>query len=1461
MSHHDLTIGFDLGSVSLNGVVLSANGSLLEELQYQRHFGKTLEVVFKTLESIESKYGRDAVSRVVFTGTHGEAVARETKTYFEIETTAQTRGLHSLMPDAKAVISIGGHDSALLMIAPAGEGFILNDFKLNEACAAGTGSFIDQQAERIFADLPQFHSIQDPQQRMEAILNHFVAEGKKSDQPANVACRCTVFTKSDMIHLQNKGIAIRHIIAGLHDGVAKNFKSTLISNRRLESPVAFIGGYASNSMAKNSFEKILGLKIQIPPHHTSVGALGVALIAGASGLGRSIRSDEIAGLKSSAAFAAATTEPLAVRLAPFAGCGEARGLPAGDGLVEVFMGLDIGSTTTKMVLISPQGDVYYKRYIPTEGQPVVAIKKCLRHLISSMQASRLKILGVGATGSGREVANLFVGADDVVNEVTAHARGTTFFKTDVDTIFELGGQDAKFTSLSGGFVVDFKMNKVCAAGTGSFLEETANKLGINIAGEYETLALASKAPYKLTERCTVFMESDLMSFMQMGAPREGLLAGLARAVVHNYLNRVVQDGKIGNSISFQGGPSLNKSIVAAFEAVVGKPIVTLPHREVMGAIGAGLHAHDEYENMSAQGKAHSSRFRGWKIVDAPFSHSEEICRRNPKCHNQCKLQVYRIGGDEAVYGGECGLFESRAQAEKRTPDFARIRQQLFFKAIEGKYRILGESASVGRHESKTPIDADADCVCGNNNRRPTLGIPRSLSFFQMGLFWVHLMENLGFDIVITPETDSSIVNMGIETMTCESCFPVKISHGHAKMLMGKVDYLFMPMMIEMEAPVGKKGYYCPYLEANTYMLKAALGFDSSRTIMPAIYMKTGATGIKETFAAEFRRLGLPFNSETFDTAYAAGQKARNRFEAELKRIGDSVIKNLGNKRAIIVAGRPYSAYDSRTNLNLFATFSRLGITAIPQEFLDLDNIRIDEDYPNMYWGFGDRILKVARFINGDARFFGLYLTSFACGPDSFILHFFNHEMNRTGRPYLELELDEHSAGAGVETRLLAFVDVIKNQKQIKILGKDVHIQPRKATAPLAGRTIYLPKMSDGSDCLAAAFEAVGSSAKVMNTYTEAGIEFGKSNTSGKECYPCTVTTGDMFNLLNELRAQKIDIENHVAFFMPETEGPCRFGQYNRLHRILLEKFGFGSIPILSPSSEDSYRCSGLFNDEQADEFRKLGWQAIVYSDIMEKALWRIRPYEKVKGTTDRVYSAAIQRGINAIHRGGGLKILKAAEKSAGEFTAIEIVGGKKPLIGIVGEIYLRTHKASNQRLINTLEDMGCETYTSSISEWIEYTTHTGIEDSQAVWQRQPSLNAFGEIAKFWLTDKYQRLVAWMIGRPFSRLINGRFDHTTAHILELVDGIFSNHINGEAILSIGGALSFQKDGFNGVVNALPFTCMPSTIASSILKVHLRGKVPYVDMVYDGTILPNRVTNIATFAFQAKQNLQNKALLNK
>jgi predicted nucleotide-binding protein (sugar kinase/HSP70/actin superfamily) len=615
--------------------------------------------------------------------------------------------------------------------------------------------------------------------------------------------------------------------------------------------------------------------------------------------------------------------------------------------------------------------------------------------------------------------------------------------------------------------------------------------------------------------------------------------------------------------------------------------------------------------------------------------------------------------------------------------------------------------------------------------------------------------------------------------------------------------------------------------------------------------------MEKAFKTEFKRLGLKLKN--FRAAWDKASREMTRFQEGLWRIGRKTLDRLDGRPAIVVVARPYALYDDRLNLNLFKTLSRLGVTVIPMEFLDTRGVDVSGDYPNMYWGYGDKILRAARAIASNERLFGLYLTSFSCGPDSFILHYFSHEMNRAGRPFLELELDEHSAGAGVETRLLAFLDVIKNFKPTK---RKISSRPRtrKSSEPSQNRTIYLPYMCEGSYMVAAAFEGLGIRAEVMPTYGKRGLELGKRFTSGKECFPCTVTTGDMFELISRLREAGRDVENEVAFFMPDADGPCRFGQYSRLHRMLLDSSGYQDIPILSASYEDAYSFSDLFSPTQAGMFRKMGYLGIAYGDIMERALWKTRPYELEKGEAERVFRACLRAGAVALLTGKASALMDAARDAAERFESVQVSAARLPRVGIIGEIYIRHHRYSNQDLVLELEKLGMETMTSSVCEWIEYSTLSSILEMRrkSSWAR---LSKWKELGALYLTDRWQRRAYARLFAPFARLLAGRESHPVSELLEKAEGLLTRELNGEAILSIGAAMAFARNGFDGVVNAMPFTCMPSTIASSILKVAMRDVAPYIDMVYDGTVLPNRLTNLCTFAHQVRERCHAPACIIK
>jgi len=1010
------TIGIDVGSVSVNAIVLGPDGEIVDELPYRRHFGRFISVAGEILASLDRDLAPDGIGRIAFTGNHGRIIAERIGAPYEFESITQVLGVMHLVPDAATIIAMGGQDAALFRVSRNDGRWHLESFAMNGPCASGTGSFIDQQAERLASAMYQA-SVEFSAEHAEAILEDFIALGKKHTRPAPVACRCTVFTKSDMIHLQNKGETLANIIAGLHHGNAANFVSTLVANQEVENPVVFIGGVAGNELQREAFRRYFPDLI-VPPHHASVGALGAALFASQQPQRPRPKLAALDNEASGNGDAFPRAEPLILRKTRFVG--DTRLPPLGESSaspIAAYLGMDIGSTTTKTVLVDARGNIVHKRYVQTRGKPI-EVAQILLDDIRRDVGDHFEPLGVCTTGSGRYVVGDFLGADLIVDEITAHARAAVHRDRKVDTVFEIGGQDSKYIWIDGGNPLDFDMNKVCAAGTGSFLHELAGKLGINIVREFEQIALSSRRPIDLAERCTVFMEADLVSYAQRGAALEDLIAGLCYAIVHNYLNRVVQKRPVGERVMFLGGPSLNKGIVAAFENVLGREILVPEHREVLGAYGAALSVMREVGR--GRRTVVAGRARLADLAAATVTINEKICHADPECHNECKLQIYDFGGRKSVWGGDCGRYEVRRHRDRSATNWFLERQSLFEGSLPDRCFDLAELD----HQRGEALDA----IDG----MPVVGIPRALHFHQYGVLWTHLLANLGFAVVLSPKTTQQIGVAGIESMTAEACYPIKVFHGHVRTLLGVAPQLFLPAVIDMPTPRPEEtGYLCPMVQSSQYMARAALGVPDEVSISPTLNLKHPPGRIAlQLHRTLGRRLGV--SRRRIAAAFEAAWEALADFQRRELLLGERFLSSLeADEPWVVVTGRPYNLYDERLNLHLGQNLLKIGIKAVPQDLLRTDDVDLS-DFPRMYWGLGARILRTARRVVSSSGAYGIHVTNFSCGADSFVEHFYRHVMKP--RPYLILELDEHSAMAGVVTRLEAFAHVLRNEHHLRRLA-------------------------------------------------------------------------------------------------------------------------------------------------------------------------------------------------------------------------------------------------------------------------------------------------------------------------------------------------------------------------------------------------------------------------------------------
>jgi len=1031
-------VGLDIGAVSITAALLVdragapdlAGGSIHRAGQvgeaslycsdYRRTRGRPVEAATAVLDEVIAAVGADGVKGIHVTGSAGRLVAEKLSAETINEFKALALGASALGLGARTLFEMGGQSSKYLLLEPGEDGCRIADYATNGDCAAGTGSFIDQQAGRLRI------AVED--------VGPVAAEAART---AQIAGRCSVFAKSDMIHAQQKGYTPAEVLRGLCEAVARNYRMAVVRSHPVVPPVAFVGGLASNAVVARAVRDVFELADEdfvVPAHHAHLPAIGAA--AAASGAGaitaettpprRAYSLAPHLGRLRAASDARRgefpATEPLSmdrvvclrdqVNRAP---ASETPGYALGFGSepVDAYLGIDVGSVSTNLALIDADGNVIKEIYTPTQGRPIEVVGAALKD-IAADAGDRVAIRGVGTTGSGRELIGELIGADTINDEITAHKTGATFIGQKMlagrvpDTIFEIGGQDSKFISLQDGVVVDFTMNDACAAGTGSFLEERAEELDIAIINEFAELALSSAAPIRLGERCTVFMERDVNDYLQRGASKADLVAGLAYSVVYNYINRVVRGRHIGQCIFFQGGTAYNDAVAAAFAAVLGKEIIVPPHNGVIGAIGAALlaqekmrsgagHPDGQYVATRRGADRPASRFRGYDLGKVRYGLREFICQG---CSNRCIVQEFDVEGEKTYWGDKC----SDRYRKRRKSAVAPVIEDLF--AL--RERLL---------EDETDLPAAPAPVA-------TVGIPRAMFALDSLPFWRTFWRRCGFNVVVSDPTNRRIAAAGARHAVAEPCFPVIVAHGHlAELLDAEVDYLFVPNVISAETRcTTQESFLCPWGQTLPFVLRRVPAFEPhlERFLTPRVTFRMGRGAVRKELRGLVRRLGV--RRRTLDAALAAAYDAQERFRQALLDAGRRALDALDRAGAtgIVITGRPYNVHDTGVNLSVTRKLrDHYGVNCIPIDCLDTDAVDIQDLHDNMYWEYGRRIIAAARIVAGRDHLHIIHITNFKCGPDSFIKHFIRVA---GGKPFLSLQFDGHSNDAGMMTRCEAYLD-------------------------------------------------------------------------------------------------------------------------------------------------------------------------------------------------------------------------------------------------------------------------------------------------------------------------------------------------------------------------------------------------------------------------------------------------------
>jgi predicted CoA-substrate-specific enzyme activase len=1276
------------------------------------------------------------------------------------------------------IVSLGGET---LLVYKTGEGGGIVSVLSGNKCASGTGEFFLQQIRR-----------------MGLSLDEAVQRAGKGT-PHRIAGRCSVFCKSDCTHALNKGEPKENIAAGLCCMIAD--KITDLIKDLPQDRVMLIGGGSLNTAVVNKLLRKYS-SLEVPETASFYEAYGAALWA----MTHDCKPvpEEPAHLVHGAILSFGNHEPLFKYecLVEFKKNSQAK---CGAGAVQI-LGLDVGSTTTKAVLMERDTkQIVASVYLRTNGDPVKASRECYAAILKQVPEKETNIVALGVTGSGRQIAGLHALSGDVINEIIAHATAAAFFDKDVDTIFEIGGQDAKYTFLTAGVPSDYAMNEACSAGTGSFLEESAYE-SLNVKMEnIGALALSGNNPPNFTDQCAAFISSDIKIAGQEEIDKNNILAGLVYSICLNYLNRVKGSRPIGKKIFMQGGVCYNKAVPIAMASLLKMPIIVPPDPGLMGALGVALEV-DNRLNLGISAPAHFDleELAGREAV----KEGSFVCAGGgtDKCDKKCEIAKIRINGAIHPFGGICNRYYNlrlHRDVEAKSLDYVALRQQLLYET----YGV----ASVNKNDV---------------NEKRTVGLCRSFLTHSLYPLYSHFFAEMGFGVVLSDEIDPA----GISRIESAYCLPAEITHGSFYALLKKnPDYIFLPQV--MQVPVANVPTFsrlCVFVQGEPYFLKTTFRqeIEASPTIVvsPILRMDKSYEQAGTLLVDMAKKMGIPERVATDAWQKACGMQ--RAFETKLREVGREALRYLDQHPdtfGIVLFGRPYNAFASDANMGIPNKVASRGHLIIPHDMLPSDNYDVDLQ---MFWAMGQKIMKSAQFVKKHSRLFGFYITNFSCGPDSFLLTYFRNEMGM--KPSLTLELDQHTADAGIDTRIEAALDIMKrfgkmagaiscetkprfspawieNGKQLTVHASDgrvVSIFDKQVE-------VVLPSMGRlGTQGLAAVMRGIGLNAKALPVAGKEVLLTGRKNTSCKECLPYILTTGSFLEYLKKERNPDVV----TLLFMPSGGGPCRLGQYCTAMGQLIQNNRIPNVAMLAMTNENGYAGLG-------GRALILASQAIMTADVFGD----IRSFLSV-AAVDRDAALMILEdcwGDLLAYFEGKLTVRFSVLLSSLSRKLSRIPLTKKPgdvpVISLLGEIYVRTDEFSRQNIVDYFEKRGFMVKVAPIAEYLFYSNYIvnrGLGEKQFSFADQMKMLIVSRVEEWW----ERRIKSILTESGCYRFEMIHVEKTMTSGRHLVDENF----RGECILTIGLAMREILNHSCGVVSIGPFGCMPSRVAEAILKKEMNAK---------------------------------------
>ncbi|NBJ15130.1 MAG: 2-hydroxyacyl-CoA dehydratase [Dehalobacter sp. 4CP] len=1378
---NNLRVGIDIGSTTVKIAVLNKEGVLLFS-RYTRHYSDIWSTLQRLVDEAGQKYAAFSLT-VAITGSGGLAVAEQLDISFIQEVIAGSKAVDRYLPGTDVVIELGGEDAKITFFD---KGF---DQRMNGICAGGTGAFIDQMAVLLKTDA--------------AGLDALAAQSRVIYP---IAARCGVFAKTDIQPLLNEGVRKQDIAASIFQAVVNQTIGGLACGHKIKGKVGFLGGPLHFlPQLRVRFQETLGLKDEdmiVPENSEVYVAIGAALASTQEKditfeqLGQKLKTD-IKKLQ----YETARLDPLFADEEEYRAFvrRHAQNIVSTNQLEtyqgQCFLGLDVGSTTTKAVLIDPQGTLLYSAYTNNEGNPLDSAVNILKELYNRLPENT-KIAYSAVTGYGEKLAQAALFFDMGEVETIAHYTAANHFLPGVNLILDIGGQDMKCLKVKNGVIENIMLNEACSSGCGSFIETFAKSLEMNVA-DFARKGLLAQNPADLGSRCTVFMNSKVKQAQKEGMTVADISAGLSYSVIKNALYKVIKlksSEEFGEKVIVQGGTFLNDAVVRSLERTIGREVVRPDIAGLMGAFGAALLARNAWREGVVTSLLSPEQINNFSV--------EVSAARCKNCQNHCLLTVNCFGdGRRHITGNRCEKGSERGQTDE-IPDLYAYKLNRIF-----NYTPLAEEKAV----------------------RGTIGIPRVLNMFENYPFWFTFFTRLGFRVELSPVSTRKVYEAGMETICSDTvCYPAKLVHGHIVSLIKQgVKLIFYPCIPKERKEITEADncFNCPVISAYPEVIKAnmdALKQSGVRFWNPFLPYEDKKMLSKRLYE-ELKHLGMTF-AEINQAVDAAWNEDLN-FKRDIRKKGEEVLQWLAEtgNRGIVLSGRPYHM-DQEVNHGIPKVITALGMAVLTEDSVAhlgkvTRPLRVLDQ-----WMYHSRLYEAADFVAVQPELELVQLNSFGCGPDSIAAEQAQEILHKAGKIYTMIKIDEVSNLGAVRIRLRslkAAMDArIKHDHSIEDRAKE----PNAALRPIFTKemrkthTILAPQMAPiHFEFAQEVARSEGYRFEVLAKVEKEDIEEGLKYVNNDSCYPSVIIIGQ---LLRALKSGRYDL-NNTSVIITQTGGPCRASNYLGLLKKALQVSGLEHIPILSLNVAGLEKNPGF---KLTVSMAVKAIMAMLYGDLLMKVFYRVRPYEANAGEADQLLRKWIDICKINVANGDRSSFRENLKGIVRDFENIEIIQQRKPRVGLVGEILVKFHPAANNNMAEFIEKEGAEMVVPGLMEFFLYCCY-GKEFNYRYLGGKQSSRVIGNLLVKYIESYREDLRAALKNSK-------RFDipPTIQEMAESVKPFLSlGNQTGEGWLLTAEMVELIKSGANNIICMQPFACLPNHITGKGMIKTLKERYPQTNIV--------------------------------